>query len=485
MEDAFRICGADISKYLNARDRIFMHVVGLFDAHATILPLSRVSVTEQNWFYDGAFSLMDDAKKRRNLLRRCHELNYDMDYESFMMTILTRNDFSTFEYVHDLKNIKYNIETLRIVSRFDNVKWLKHVMSGINNNFNALKRNNENFIEIGGDTSATRHRDSSHCLRRFDTSSTTTEIVDAERLDRTITKTNTTTVTDENEAEAKEAYNDNRESLTVFKKLRDRVKSNNNNSNNNGVDFKDGRFTEIVEFCARSCYFDCTMLLLQDYGCMLNDSVVSSFIQHGHTKGYSYLLKRNYAFSDVDIMNCITYNRFEWFVAHVKRHNGVLGLFANEYIDNCIVSDRLNILKYIVSILRPYGKKTLTSAYRVELAAMHSVQCLKYLYKLSYRRWISKHVTVQAMRTGNLQCLKFAHENNCEWHVDTMKNAARYGHLKCMKYAYKHNCPWGQDVATMAITFGNYDCLHYAIKHGCPYDFEKIKNVLLLHNREI
>lgn len=490
MEDAFRICGADISKYLNPRDRIFMYVVGLFDTSATILPSSRVPLAEQSCFYDGIFLLVKDTKKRRDLLRRCHELNYDMNYECFMMLLLVHNKFSTFKYMHALKCIKYNIETLRIVSHFGNIKWLKIVMSGMKNNPNALTRNNEKFI--GMDASTARqtsdgtnrsigyHRqefDASLLSRRTTTNNNNNRNNNEDHFDRAEAAAAIVADNDNNNDD-----NDREEESTVFQKLQNYKKGRGSGGVRSnivhGVNFKDTQFTEIVEFCARSCYFDCTMLMLQEYGCSLNERVVSLFIRHGHSKGYSYLLKNNYIFSDVDAMDCITYGRFDWFVTYVKQHNGTLGPFTNEYIDNCIIYDRLNLLKYIVSLLGTYEKATVTSADRVELAAMYSVQCLKYLYKRSYRRWVSKHVTAQAMRTGNLRCLKFAHENNCNWHIDTMKNAARYGYLKCMKYARKHDCPWGQDVATMAATFGNYDCLCYAVKHGCPYDREKIENIL-------
>lgn len=415
MEAVFGICGNAIAKYINACDRLSMYIVGLFDLRATLLPSSQVSVTEQVWFYNGIFLLVNDTRKRQKLLHRCHELDYTMNYESFMMLLLVHNNFSMFKYVHDLKNIKYNVETLRIVSRFGNVKWMNHIMIGINNNNTyALDRNNKNCNEI-----RTSVNDMS-----IDTCAN-----GSTRLTGT----------------------------------------NSNNKHPICVNFNDVGFTGIMKFCAQSCYFDCVMLMLRDYKCIWDEHVVAMFIQHGHVEGYMYLLKNNYTLTDIDAMDCITHNRFNWFITYVRQHDKVLGSFVNDYIDNCITHDRLDILKYIMSILSYTDMINVSNACRMELAAMHSVRCLRYLYKKSNRRWLSKHVTVQAMRTGNLQCLKFAHVNNCEWHIDTMKNAARYGHLECMIYAYKHNCPWGQNVATVAITFGNYDCLRYAINHGCPH----------------
>lgn len=401
MENVFRICGSEISEYLPVRDRIVMYVVGFFDLRSTVLPKTRVSVTKQRDFYNVIYLLTKDAQKRQDLIRRCHEANYQMDYNSFISTILAHGDFSTFRYVHSLKKLKYTIDTLRIVSCFGNAGWLKYVMD-------EMKNNNTNGVST-----------------------------------RPVATDNIEVV-----------YED-------------------------AVNFKNDQFTKIMEDCARACYFDCVVIMLHEYDCTGSEELVNLFIRYGHVKGCTYLLKRqSYKFSDMNAMNCIKYNRFKWFTIYVKQHDGDLGTFTNDYIDNCITYDRLDFLKYIASVLGPYEKLTITDSYRVELAAMHSVQCLKYLYKQSSRRWISKHVTVQAMRTGNIECLKFAHETCCDWHIDTMKTAARCGNLKCMKYAYKHGCPWGKDVAIMAATFGNYDCLEFAIEHGCPCDFTKVNELL-------
>lgn len=405
METVFRICGSEISAYLGVRDRIIMYIVEFFDLRSTILPKTRVSVAEQRDFYNIIYLLTRDAQKRRNLIKGCHEADYQMDYNSFINTLLVHDDFSTFKYVHRSNKFKYTVDTLRIVSCFGNVDWLKYVMTEMKTNTHVV---------------STRQ-------------TTKSDVSDAVNF------------------------------------------------------FKNDQFTKIMEDCARDCYFDCVLIMLREYGCVGNEELVNLFIQYDHVKGCTYLLKRqSYKFSDMNAMNCIKYNRFKWFVIYVKQHDNDLGTFTNDYIDNCITYDRLDFLKYIVSVLRPYEKMLVTAdSYRVELAAMHSVRCLKYLYKQSSRRWISRHVTVQAMRTGNIECLKFAHETCCDWHIDTMKTAARYGNLKCMKYAHKHGCPWGNDVAIMAATFGNYECLEFAIEHGCPCDFAKLNEVLLRQREKV
>ena len=41
-------------------------------------------------------------------------------------------------------------------------------------------------------------------------------------------------------------------------------------------------------------------------------------------------------------------------------------------------------------------------------------------------------------------CLKYAHENECEWNEYTCENAAEYGHLECLKYAHENGCEWNE-----------------------------------------
>ena len=48
--------------------------------------------------------------------------------------------------------------------------------------------------------------------------------------------------------------------------------------------------------------------------------------------------------------------------------------------------------------------------------------------------------TVVAALNGHLDCLKYAHENGCEWDEDTCSEAALNGHLDCLKYAHENGC---------------------------------------------
>ena len=43
---------------------------------------------------------------------------------------------------------------------------------------------------------------------------------------------------------------------------------------------------------------------------------------------------------------------------------------------------------------------------------------------------------------GHLECLKYAHENECPWDKETCSSAAESGHLECLKYAHENGCHW-------------------------------------------
>ena len=78
-----------------------------------------------------------------------------------------------------------------------------------------------------------------------------------------------------------------------------------------------------------------------------------------------------------------------------------------------------------------------------------------------------------AVINGHLDCLKYAHENGCEWDSKTCYGAAQYGHLDCLKYAHENGCEWNVEICWIAAGKGHLDCLKYA--HEKLYIF--LKNI--------
>jgi len=69
---------------------------------------------------------------------------------------------------------------------------------------------------------------------------------------------------------------------------------------------------------------------------------------------------------------------------------------------------------------------------------------------------------------GDVECLKYAHENGCPWNELTSWGAAKNGHIECLKYAHENGCPWDERTCWEAAEFGQFECLKYALKEGCP-----------------
>ena len=95
-------------------------------------------------------------------------------------------------------------------------------------------------------------------------------------------------------------------------------------------------------------------------------------------------------------------------------------------------------------------------------AAQEHLACLKYAHEngCPWDTWTSAYAA-----NGHLECLKYAHENGCRWGEDTCRAAAQ-GHLECLKYAHEHGCPWNK--YTYDNAYKHLDCLIYLNEHGCP-----------------
>ncbi len=60
---------------------------------------------------------------------------------------------------------------------------------------------------------------------------------------------------------------------------------------------------------------------------------------------------------------------------------------------------------------------------------------------------------IGAATNGHLDCLRYAHENGCEWSEITCRYAVRNGNLDYLYFASKN---------------GNLNCLRYVIDNKCP-----------------
>ena len=131
------------------------------------------------------------------------------------------------------------------------------------------------------------------------------------------------------------------------------------------------------------------------------------------------------------------------------------------------------------------------------IAASGNIECLKYLHEEGYPwNWITcclvaanghldclryiheegcpwnKHTCWMAARNGHLDCLIYLHENGCPWDEETTQKSALNGHLDCLRYAHERGCPWNEYTCESAAYNGHLDCLIYLHENGCPWDEE-------------
>lgn len=79
--------------------------------------------------------------------------------------------------------------------------------------------------------------------------------------------------------------------------------------------------------------------------------------------------------------------------------------------------------------------------------------------------------TYYAAEYGQLETLKYLHENGCPWNSNTCARAAGKGHLDCLIYLHENGCPWDLLTCIHSAATGQLDCLVYALSNGCDGSF--------------
>jgi len=76
-------------------------------------------------------------------------------------------------------------------------------------------------------------------------------------------------------------------------------------------------------------------------------------------------------------------------------------------------------------------------------------------------------------KKGDVDLLRYAHENGCKWNEHTCASASLHGQLECLKYAHEHGCRWNKQTCYCASINGHLKCLRYAHENGCPIDMNE------------
>lgn len=146
--------------------------------------------------------------------------------------------------------------------------------------------------------------------------------------------------------------------------------------------------------------------------------------------------------------------------------------FSEGNFKNCTATAALNghldCLRYAHENGCEWHQKTLLNA-----VLNGHLDCLRYAIENGCNVLIE--ISALAAAGGHLDCLRFCHEKGLLWTELTTEWAALKGHLNCLKFAHENGCKWNKKLSTVAAQYGKLDCLKYAIENGCPYDPENKK----------
>lgn len=169
----------------------------------------------------------------------------------------------------------------------------------------------------------------------------------------------------------------------------------------------------------------------------------------------------------------VSFNRRDLLQWALRVQNGII---FRVICERALKVRKLHILKkvwmnIIDSDLLVYMKEK--SKYHCASAAKEGdLDCLRYLHEEIGCNLIKEACSWAAAAAGNLDCLVYLHEHECEWSHRACTLAARRGHLHCLRYLNEHGCKWIHEACTEAASYGQLDCLKYLHEHGCEWIHE-------------
>ena len=108
----------------------------------------------------------------------------------------------------------------------------------------------------------------------------------------------------------------------------------------------------------------------------------------------------------------------------------------------------------------------------MSVAALHGqLDMLKWLHENGYHGYLN--ACESAAEGGHLECLKFLYENckeHYEWHDCTFRKAAANGHVECLKFAHSCGHKFHMYVFTDAAKHGRFECMQFLHAIGVSMD---------------
>ena len=141
---------------------------------------------------------------------------------------------------------------------------------------------------------------------------------------------------------------------------------------------------------------------------------------------------------------------------------------GDELTENSIrkaaATGNLECLKYV----HTSGCKMNSSVFGAA-ALSGSVACVAYVHNHLPNCNVADGACRIVASEGQLQILKFFHENGYPWNESVVTVAARAGHLDCVRYACAMGCPLSSIAMESAVAEGHCDIVVYLHEQRCPY----------------
>src|SRR6201996_5510443 len=102
-------------------------------------------------------------------------------------------------------------------------------------------------------------------------------------------------------------------------------------------------------------------------------------------------------------------------------------------------------------------------------SVIKNLELLKKLLHFNFK--YNKYVSYGAAFNGDLEVLKWARENGCDWNSNTCTWAAENGHLEVLKWARENGCDWDSSTCSRAALNGHLEVLKWARKNACDWNF--------------
>jgi len=87
---------------------------------------------------------------------------------------------------------------------------------------------------------------------------------------------------------------------------------------------------------------------------------------------------------------------------------------------------------------------------------------VKYLNEMDVF-WNGKYCEYASRNNGDLECLKYLHENGCPLNENCCENASFYGQLECLKYLHENGYPLNENCRLYASQNGHLEVLNYLL----------------------